>query len=41
MKTLVRNGGEGRNMRSSADFVCVFCEEALPLEWNVDGAGAE
>ncbi|MFF1958713.1 hypothetical protein ACFVWX_17205 [Streptomyces sp. NPDC058220] len=21
------------------DFVCVFCDEALPLEWNVDGAG--
>ncbi|MFD4530152.1 hypothetical protein ACFWP7_40875 [Streptomyces sp. NPDC058470] len=27
------------NIVREEDFVCVFCDEALPLEWNVDGAG--
>lgn len=29
------------NIVREEDFVCVFCDEALPLEWNVDGAGAK
>ncbi|MCX5345731.1 hypothetical protein [Streptomyces atratus] len=29
------------NIVREEDFVCVFCEEALPPEWNVDGVGAE
>lgn len=27
------------NVVRENDFVCVFCDEALPQEWNVDGAG--
>ncbi|WP_308364746.1 hypothetical protein [Streptomyces sp. ISL-86] len=25
------------NIVREEDFVCVFCDEALPHEWNVDG----
>jgi len=27
------------NIVREEDFVCVFCDEELPREWNVDGAG--
>lgn len=27
------------NVVREDDFVCVFCDEVLPQEWNVDGAG--
>ncbi|MCX5558099.1 hypothetical protein [Streptomyces sp. NBC_00038] len=27
------------NIVREENFVCVFCDESLPLEWNVDGAG--
>ncbi|PIB03601.1 hypothetical protein B1C81_36440 [Streptomyces sp. HG99] len=28
------------NIVREEDFICALCDEALPREWNVDGAGA-